>query len=386
MLRPTRRQLVSEWVKDVVRAGTHESLKVSALRQLAQDYVGPLLGFAAAEIAQKPDQIAEARRAVDRLAWTGGPIVAGPWLSEVGFELLYWVPFLRWVRDHRPDLADRLVILSRGGVAHWYEGISSTYVDVFDLIGLDEFVRGQAEARALNRGQKQFLVLDWERALVARAAARLGLGKVEVLHPSLMYQVVRQLGKVGSVPRMQQIASYRLIAPPEPGPLAGVLPEEYVAVKFYFNDSFPDTGPNQRFIAGALRALTDRTNVVLLNTGLRLDEHADYEMLPSERLFRIDLAMEPRTNLQLQTIAIGRARAFVGTYGGLSYLAPMLGVASLALYSDPEKFFQHHLDAAQRIFRGPAWGPFVALDTAHLGLVRLAYAATPGVATVGQAR
>jgi hypothetical protein len=28
-----------------------------------------------------------------------GPIIAGPWLSEVGFEVLYWVPFLRWFED-----------------------------------------------------------------------------------------------------------------------------------------------------------------------------------------------------------------------------------------------------------------------------------------------
>ena len=24
------------------------------------------------------------------------PILVGPWLGEVGFELLYWIPFLRW--------------------------------------------------------------------------------------------------------------------------------------------------------------------------------------------------------------------------------------------------------------------------------------------------
>ena len=29
----------------------------------------------------------------------GAPIVAGPWVGEVGFELLYWVPFLRWCAE-----------------------------------------------------------------------------------------------------------------------------------------------------------------------------------------------------------------------------------------------------------------------------------------------
>ena len=28
-----------------------------------------------------------------------GPILVGPWLSEVGFELLYWIPLLRWIKE-----------------------------------------------------------------------------------------------------------------------------------------------------------------------------------------------------------------------------------------------------------------------------------------------
>ena len=29
-----------------------------------------------------------------------GPILIGPWTGEVGFELLYWIPFVEWVRAH----------------------------------------------------------------------------------------------------------------------------------------------------------------------------------------------------------------------------------------------------------------------------------------------
>src|SRR5688572_32616939 len=37
-------------------------------------------------------------REVERAVDGAGPILAGPWLSEVGYEVLYWVPFLRWVK------------------------------------------------------------------------------------------------------------------------------------------------------------------------------------------------------------------------------------------------------------------------------------------------
>ena len=46
--------------------------------------------------------------------------------------------------------------------------------------------------------------------------------------------------------------------------------------------------------------------------------------------------MTPRNNLAVQTKVISGARAFIGTYGGLSYLAPFYGVNSLAFYSNPE--------------------------------------------------
>ena len=47
-------------------------------------------------------------------------IVVGPWLSEVGFELLYWIPFLNWVKTYRPFDPERMVVVSRGGAGIWY--------------------------------------------------------------------------------------------------------------------------------------------------------------------------------------------------------------------------------------------------------------------------
>ena len=45
--------------------------------------------------------------------------------------------------------------------------------------------------------------------------------------------------------------------------------------------------------------------------------------------------MHPRENLHVQSAIVAGASAFVGTYGGFSYLAPFLGVPSTAYYSDP---------------------------------------------------
>ena len=49
-----------------------------------------------------------------------GPLIVGPWTSEVGYEALYWLPFLAWAADWYGVAAERVVALSRGGTDLWY--------------------------------------------------------------------------------------------------------------------------------------------------------------------------------------------------------------------------------------------------------------------------
>jgi len=74
--------------------------------------------------------------------------------------------------------------------------------------------------------------------------------------------------------------------------------------------------------------------------------------------------MQPATNLAVQTDVIRRARAFVGTYGGYSYLAPLCGVNAVAFHSR-QSFKQHHLEVAQRMLRRIGGAGLVVVDTAH---------------------
>ena len=108
------------------------------------------------------------------------------------------------------------------------------------------------------------------------------------------------------------------------------LPREYVAVKFYAARSLPDTPDVRRTLAWFVDSLAERTNVVLLDTGLVLDEHADYPFGPSGRVVSAKPWMTPSNNLGVQTQIIAGAQAFVGTCGSVAWLAPMLGVNASA--------------------------------------------------------
>ncbi len=66
----------------------------------------------------------EARELVTVLGRSGKPIILGPWLSETGFELLYWIPFLAWAKAYGNFDPDRLIVVSRGGAAPWYRHIT----------------------------------------------------------------------------------------------------------------------------------------------------------------------------------------------------------------------------------------------------------------------
>jgi hypothetical protein len=299
------------------------------------------------------------------LAGTDQPLIAGPWLGEVGFELLYWIPFLTWAQSRWPELRERLVVVSRGGAQPWYRHLTARYIDVFDHFSPEEI--GQ-----YRRGtEKQHQASELDQKIIEQARASIGCPEARVLAPSVMYRAFRSLAKQGAVSYFRAMSTFEPMDRLEPDELAGILPDEYVAVRFYFNYSFPDTSQNRAFAQSTLARLAERTNVVLLNTGIRLDDHSDCEGVRADRLIRIDHLMTPSNNLRLQTIAISRAQAFVGTYGGLSYLAPYFGVPSISFYADAAKFVHHHLSFAESIFSDASFGDYLVMDTRHASLLQL---------------
>jgi glycosyltransferase involved in cell wall biosynthesis len=250
------------------------------------------------EIDQVPAApiVAAMTRDLARLAKSGRPIVIGPWISEVGFELLYWIPFLNWALKEFGLAERRLIVVSRGGAALWYQHLTAEYVDVFDLFTVEEY-RARNEERWSDGGnQKQFAVTSMEREIVERTKRKLGVADVELLHPSVMYKLLQffWFGKA-SVRLLTEHADYRRLGGGDET-LEG-LPKEYVAVRFYFRPSFPDTSENRRLAGGIIRSLSRDLPVVLLNTGLNIDDHEDVDVAEGQGVYRVDHLMTPQRNL-----------------------------------------------------------------------------------------
>jgi len=298
------------------------------------------------------------------------PIIVGPWVSEVGFELLYWIPFLNWVKATYSIDAERLIIVSRGGCGSWYRGIGTRYFDLFDYFTPQEF-RQRAEQRVTDRKAKPRLMSEFDRDVLKLVQQTLQIRDGELLHPMHMYRLFQEFWqRRGSVTVIENFARFAPLPPFDGGELAAPLPDDYVAIRFYFNDAFPDTESNRRFVEELVNALAETTDVVVLNPPTQLDDHLDMPIARRGRVHSVAHLMTPRTNLDVQSHIIARSRAFLGTHGGLSYLPPYYGVKSLSFYSDATAFSSQHLDLARREFTRLQPGSFVALHVDDLATLR----------------
>jgi hypothetical protein len=343
-----------------------------------------------AKLAKFPNvpEANEVRELVTALGRFDEPIVAGPWLTETGFELLYWIPFLAWARAYGNFEPDQLVVISRGGAGGWYRHLTTKTADIFKYYTPDEFrERNDERLRAVGGRMKHLETSAFDREIIQRATSDMGLGKIRLLHPSVMYRLFsgywRQLAPVTLI---DAFASFGPLPKPDRPDIRAALPRRYVAAKFYANGALPDTPENRAFINRTLRDLAQTTDVVLLNTGIRFDDHGDYAPEVRERIHRIDHLMRPEDNLEVQSAVIAGADAFVGTYGGFSYLAPLLGVNTVAFYSHPNGFRFDHLDVARRVFSSLGLGAFVPLDLRELDVVRMGVGTADVVGALSRSR
>lgn len=277
------------------------------------------------------------------------PILVGPWTTEIGFELLYWIPFLRYFARRRGVPTRRLIAISRGGTASWYEGVCDGYLDLFDLIGVEEFVERTTAQEAEAGGKKGFGVMPtaFEQEIYRRAAERLGLEDYAVLSPSVMYTMFRNIwrGRYSADRLMKHIdirpipARYERPALPFEGP--------YVALKFYHSSCFAEGPQTAAFLKRLIAGLAEHRKVVLLNTGARLDDHSDALGGGHPNVFDASQLYQPRDNLAVQTALVAHAEALHCTYGGFAYLGPLLKVPTTCYFTEPN-FVGTHLDLAIR--------------------------------------
>ena len=316
------------------------------------------------------ERAAEVEQEIARVAQADGPILVGPWLAEVGYEVLYWIPFLHWFQDAYGIAPERLVVVSRGGLEAAYEGLAGSYVDLFDLMTPAELAVRNAGRRASEEGggQKQSSAGALDQDIVGLVSSRLGLSVGAVCHPSLLFRLFREVWH-GNLPTdvLTTHTRYRASRGSWPAPLSA-LPDHYFAVKIYAGPALSTSDQTRAAVRAVVEAAARVAPVVVLDTDFGIDEHRDFDLRGLPGVTSLGSRLVPRTNLGVQMALIARSRGFLGTCGGLAWAAPLLGVPTVALY-DSDRLLGPHLATMHHARQATGAAAFSPVDVA--GLARI---------------
>jgi hypothetical protein len=331
-------------VEDVVR--NVKALRSSVRRQLK--YSKTLQ-----DVRRSPTTFVDTSVTMKRLAAlteADHSIIVGPWTADVALEVLYWAPFVRWVVTRFQVSPRRMHVISRGGPP-WYQDLAAAYTDILSLRSPEEFREATAAGRHAAR--------RFERSILQRV--RNGIGPFRLLHPGYMYRLFE--------PYWAYEAPLRYVArltipkpPPVPLPVMG-MPEHYVAARFAFSRTFPDTPANRQWLDTLLESLTRSNNVIWLGggaSGIDGGGQADYTPPARLSLRHADHTAKPDQSVAAYASIIAGADAYIGTYGGLCYLPPLYGVPSVAFHS-VRNFFPHYRGITDHVYPNGS-GPLVVLD------------------------
>jgi hypothetical protein len=288
----------------------------------------------------------------ERLARSKAPILLGPWRSEVGFEVLYWIPFLNAFRKRYQINDNRLITIGRGGSAAWYRTAGAG--DLYEHAPL-EMMRTIATNQALTSGSiKQLGHEGWEQPVCQLAAKSIGLQQYHVVSPWWMYQLLAPFWEgreaVGWLDQWLLHQSH-IQAPGLNPQIRKQLPEKYLAMRWYVRPTWPLKEDIVLWTRKLVESAAAHLPVVLIDSGFHADDHADVNLGPMRNVLNLkDIAPQAHTdNLAIQSAVISQAQGYVGTYGGMSQLAMRMGIPTLALYSEFGQTSPAHLYLTQAL-------------------------------------
>lgn len=256
------------------------------------------------------------------------PLWFGPFLGEIGYELLYWRGFVNSVRSELGLSHDQVAVISRGGVAGWYGVVEKNYSDLYQLIGESNLAKIQTDVYPVR--------FESEHQAIVKAVK--GNRRFWV-HPRLMHQAIAEFKTDPStLPKIAKIISHSPIREQDMlrsdsnlrriwEKLQESLPSRYIAVKIYAGSNLNDPSFGGT-IEDALRIISREIPVVALSNTETTSSHSDWGISLQEVLKPM-IDVPKSLNLGVQTLLIGKSQAFWGTYGGFSYLPLYLKKASL---------------------------------------------------------
>ena len=224
---------------------------------------------------------------------------------------------------------ERLIAIANGSRGGWYSSVAQRFIDARSLFSageLDYWTRRTVPQR--EQDYKQAVMSPFDNEIVERAARAFELSDYQVLHPSMLFRVRSRLQKDRALERMQDVLQHERFEISTRSGLHG-LPPSYVAMSVAFTETLPDTDENRRFLSALVEHVATDADLVIVDC----PPPGDLPLPDSDRVHLLQ-AIHPDTDASLQTEAVARARAFVGSHGGLAVVAAFCGTPALTYHSD----------------------------------------------------
>ena len=315
-----------------------------------------------------------------RLKHSDLPILVGPWRGEVALEAIYWIPWVQRLRQELGIDPTRLIPIGRGGSAWWYQvptGIELYVLRTPQQVRIETKLQHQAKHQL-----KQIAWTPFERAVVQDAADSINAKRYLTLHPHRMCDEIAPFweGQRGLAWLQRQLAFAPLTLPPLPA--TAHLPDQFVAVHFYARSTWPMAPPLIQFATETIKQLSHAQPVVLVGSGLHMDDHMDLPIPPLPNVYTLKdcgVDVTPQTNLALVSAVLGKAAGCLGTYGGTVQLAARLGKPAIGFYDQ----WQGTMVAHKHLSEALAMQLGVQFLVLKLGDIPLMQAALPRVMLQG---
>jgi hypothetical protein len=284
--------------------------------------------------------LAAARIEINELVCRYDNIVIGPWFSELGFELLYWIPFINSLFIEKTFANKNVVTISRGGVDEFYSFLPGRHFNLLEHYSQENWSKITSDIWRDLGGLKQSKMVKQEVGMLLKLKTELNFNqnsRTLVIHPSLMFSLFRPFwrNKTWSVDLISKELNFPNFSKQESG--------SFGAVKIYSRPSLSISEASAKSIKEFLAK--EKIKLMIISSDSYKDDH---EVLVLDRIENSILVPidEYENNLKLQLDVIKKSSASYTTYGGLSYYALYLGKSSFGFFTDSSKFDLQHLKVA----------------------------------------
>ena len=281
---------------------------------------------------------------------------------EIGYELLYWIPYISkrlssTIKGHK-----RIIVVSRGGVECWYNWIEG--VEYYNIEDVEpDLLKAIFKERKDGKFQKQMEFGKYERKIINSICKKISLDKnnCDIIDPSFMYLSVWSfLSEERGVKSLKGILQKDFkFNKKSSNKIEFDNLEPYIAIKIYSNSCFQirdDTNFYEKKILKILELISSlKVNMIVLDFNAN-DDHTQFSF-KKEIFSHIKLKyfnnlfpdIEFNKNINIQNEIVKSSVFLLSSYGGFSYLPQMHNKKSLSISNEGDHIIYRHSQTSRLI-------------------------------------